>query len=82
MQSCPAESLEVDGRWTVWTPWSQCTRTCGGGQRRRARTCTDPEPSGGGKACDNMMQQISRETEIIFCNDNDCPGQYGPFKSI
>ena len=27
-------------QWTSWAPWTPCTRSCGGGERRRVRQCT------------------------------------------
>jgi len=47
MRICPP----VDGRWSSWGRWSSCSRTCGKGEQRRVRTCTDPPASSGGREC-------------------------------
>merc|ERR1711973_328044 len=41
----------VDGGWSKWTVWTECSKTCGKGHRSRVRTCTNPPPSGGGRLC-------------------------------
>ena len=54
----------VDGDWTSWSDWSECSISCNGGTRIRTRTCSDPLPSCGGEECpgDN--------TESEDCNVN------------
>jgi hypothetical protein len=47
MKVCPP----VDGRWSSWGRWSSCSKTCGKGEQRRVRTCTDPPASSGGREC-------------------------------
>jgi len=49
---------KVDG---VWSAWSQCSATCGGGTQ--TRSCTSP--SGGGLPCDGPASQP--------CNTDACP---------
>ena len=41
----------IDGHWNKWSSWSECAGECEHGKRHRTRTCDDPEPKNGGKAC-------------------------------
>ncbi|XP_013411295.1 uncharacterized protein LOC106174328 isoform X9 [Lingula anatina] len=76
-QTCPGDNLEsqncilrtcpVDGNWGGWTPWSNCSRTCGGGVRFKSRECNNPPPSNGGVSCPGS----SNLTET--CNPQGCP---------
>ncbi|XP_032220680.2 transmembrane protease serine 6 isoform X2 [Nematostella vectensis] len=42
---------DVDGNWSEWSRWSDCTRTCNGGHTLRSRKCNNPTPQGGGRVC-------------------------------
>ena len=56
----------VDGVWKEWTTWSECSLTCGGGERRRSRSCIPPLH--GGKDCDGPSMNVEA------CNEQPCPG--------
>ena len=43
--------ITVDGGWSSWTEWTQCSVSCGTGSTARVRTCTNPEPKFEGKHC-------------------------------
>jgi len=58
----------VHGNWALWSSWGDCTVTCGGGQRRRFRTCTNPRPRHTGRDCLGPPQQTER------CNTLNCAG--------
>ena len=62
----------VDGGWSDWASWSECSVTCGGGSQSRFRRCTNPPPSGGGDQC------TGEEFERQNCNENRCPGMFAP----
>ena len=47
-----------------FSPFSGCSKTCGGGTR--IRTCTNPEPRNGGKGCVGRSQEP--------CNAQACNG--------
>ncbi|KAJ7322393.1 hypothetical protein JRQ81_018680, partial [Phrynocephalus forsythii] len=42
---------DVNGLWSEWTPWSECSASCGLGFRSRYHFCSDPPPSGMGLPC-------------------------------
>ena len=62
--------LPVDGHWSPWGQYSQCTKTCGRGSQYRNRACDNPAPSSGGKHCLGPSQQSNE------CNTQGCPGKH------
>ncbi|ELV11507.1 Hemicentin-1 [Tupaia chinensis] len=60
--------VQVDGSWSEWSPWEECTRSCGRGNRTRTRTCSNPLAQHGGRPCDGNA------VEVIMCNIRPCPG--------
>ena len=41
----------VDGMWTEWNEWGDCSATCGAGDAVRERYCINPPPTDGGAYC-------------------------------
>ena len=60
----------VDGGWSEFGDWSDCSATCGGGTQTKTRTCNNPAPAHGGLDC----QGESGETQN--CNTQECPGKF------
>ena len=56
----------VDGGWGMWNPWSECTKTCGGGKTERRRECDSPSATHGVKHCQGHATQ-SRD-----CRERQC----------
>uniref|UniRef100_A0A3B1K809 Complement factor properdin n=1 Tax=Astyanax mexicanus TaxID=7994 RepID=A0A3B1K809_ASTMX len=69
----PFTAPTVNGNWGPWSSWGSCSRTCNGGQMRRYRTCENPRPANGGRAC------AGADTEIQKCSTESCPvdGNWG-----
>lgn len=59
----------VDGNWSEWSVWEECSRTCGQGNRTRVRTCSDPPAQYGGRLCEGAA------VEVIMCSVRPCPGE-------
>lgn len=65
----------LDGGWTEWTTWEQCSTTCGVGLQRRERTCSNPRPKFVGKHCEG-------ESSVYrLCNTKECTGADGRWSS-
>ena len=60
-------SIKVQCKWSVWTQWSKCSKSCGGGSQKRRRTIGRTAKHGG-KRCDGS------NTARQSCNVKKCPG--------
>ncbi|XP_063692586.1 SCO-spondin-like isoform X2 [Bolinopsis microptera] len=56
----------VDGGYSDFGDWSECSAECDGGNRTRTRQCNNPAPAHGGAECEG------EESEIEICNAHDC----------
>ncbi len=61
----------VDGGWSDFGDWSECSATCGGAIKERRRTCTSPPPSNGGACC------VGDNVEAERCNTESCKEEIG-----
>ena len=58
----------VDGGWSQWSDWGDCSESCLG-EQRRTRTCTNPAPEYCGADC------VGKDYEDQDCGDTCCPGR-------
>jgi len=65
------EAVAVDGGYSEWTNWSQCSVSCNAGVQRRERECSNPEPKNGGKQCKQYLGESSqaRPCSLQKCNE-------------
>ena len=63
------ETFLVDGGYSDFGDWSECSAECDGGTQTRSRTCTNPAPANGGADC------VGDSTESRECNTQGCPGK-------
>lgn len=61
-KKCP-----IHGNWTMWSPYSTCSKACGPGIRTKTRSCTNPRKAHGGNDCYGVK---INQTD---CNLRDCP---------
>ncbi|XP_021098568.1 hemicentin-1 [Heterocephalus glaber] len=75
MRNCQNKLCPVDGHWSEWSPWQECSKSCGHGNRTRTRTCSNPSAQHGGRPCEGNA------VEIIMCNIRPCPvhGAWSPW---
>lgn len=66
-QNCGTDPCPVDGGFTDWSEYGQCTVTCGGGTQIRERSCTNPAPQNGGNICNGLTEETRK------CATNSCP---------
>ncbi|XP_028409334.1 coadhesin-like [Dendronephthya gigantea] len=59
----------VNGGWSSWSPWSQCTASCGGGTKVRLRRCDNPIPVNNGTNCTELAGST---VETAACNIYPC----------
>ena len=58
----------VAGGFGAWSPWYECSVSCGGGVKNRIRHCNRPVPSNGGADC------AGEKNQTVPCNGMACPG--------
>ena len=56
----------ANGNWNNWSPYSACSKTCGGGSRSKTRTKKVKEVHGGNCEGEHKINES--------CNTQDCPG--------
>ncbi|XP_067826099.1 A disintegrin and metalloproteinase with thrombospondin motifs 13 [Heptranchias perlo] len=56
----------VQGAWSSWSPFTSCSRSCGGGVILRHRHCNNPRPAFGGRKCEGV------DMEAEMCNTQAC----------
>ncbi|XP_062437683.1 hemicentin-1 [Rhea pennata] len=67
VRSCHNKPCPVDGSWSEWGLWEECSKSCGQGNRTRTRTCSNPSAQHGGKPCDGSA------VDSVMCNIRPCP---------
>lgn len=58
----------IDGGWSQWSSYAECSYSCGGGAHYRTRNCTNPPPKNGGMDCEGESVGHWR-----ICNPEACP---------
>lgn len=67
----------VNGGWSSWFGWSECSKSCDGGNRSRVRFCDNPHPEPDGQVC------VGSDTGVGNCNEDSCPGiTYSTFNMV
>lgn len=78
-RQCPTQSAcpAADCAWDSWSPWSTCTRTCGGGEQLRNRIIkVMPEP--GGRPCEPLPKEELQPCNLWSCEAAGCvDGEWG-----
>ena len=62
-------TVAVDGGWSAYGAWTECSASCGDGSQSRSRTCNNPSPAHGGQQCSGQA------TENRVCSSAKCPGK-------
>ncbi|XP_019636987.1 PREDICTED: SCO-spondin-like [Branchiostoma belcheri] len=71
---CDEGPCPIDGGWSEWEDYGDCSVTCGDGEVTQVRHCNNPSPAHGGADCtleDGTTGQIEHQT--VSCNDGPCP---------
>jgi len=53
------QKKKVDGRYTPWGAWGECSKSCGNGTISRTRSCSSPPPLNEGKECTGSTIDVS-----------------------
>lgn len=70
--ACNTNPCPVDGGYGEWSPFTRCSRTCGGGESVRSRICDSPVRQYGGRDC----SRLGPGREVRPCNTKACPGEF------
>jgi len=75
---CKVRDCAIDGGLSPWSSYSACSKKCGAGTQQRTRTCNNPEPQFGGKACSGSLKQ-TRKCQVKPCPVNGNWGSWGAY---
>ncbi|XP_064364124.1 SCO-spondin-like [Dromaius novaehollandiae] len=86
---CTGLPCPVPGGWCDWSPWTPCSRSCGGEAASRYRACSCPQPQRGGAACAGEQERhgdagLQRQRKGCPAAAAACPvdgawGAWGPW---
>lgn len=65
-ENCNTKNCPVDGKFSDWSSWTDCSATCGKGKRVKTRKCNSPRPSHGGRFC------VGKTKERETCKNASC----------
>jgi hypothetical protein len=54
--TCPIQA--VNGSWSEWSNFTECSTSCGDGVQSRNRTCSNPPPQGNGLNCSGEASDV------------------------
>lgn len=69
VESCYLIPCPLDGGYSMWSNFTECTKSCNVGRHTRTRQCNNPVPKHGGKDCSSL----GLETDVQLCNTFPCP---------
>ncbi|XP_031567072.1 uncharacterized protein LOC116302026 isoform X2 [Actinia tenebrosa] len=71
-RACNTHECPINGGYTPFSDFSECSATCGRGLRYKHRTCTQPPPQFGGKDCTRLGSPIKTvECHVAKCEVNN-----------
>eukprot|EP00930_Biecheleria_cincta_P043010 TRINITY_DN29585_c0_g3_i1.p1 TRINITY_DN29585_c0_g3~~TRINITY_DN29585_c0_g3_i1.p1 ORF type:complete len:1650 (-),score=229.96 TRINITY_DN29585_c0_g3_i1:405-5297(-) len=80
---CLSSGYSADCELSDWSPWSACSRECGGGQHTSSRQVWK-EPRGGGAPCVASLKRVE-PCNMVFCPGDqplDCRlGDWGGYRA-
>ncbi|KAG8227171.1 hypothetical protein J437_LFUL008055, partial [Ladona fulva] len=90
---CPAKTHPpVDGQWSTWSSWGECSAPCGwggapgspsgGGFRLRRRRCDSPQPSNGGQECLGCPVEYETCNVGVRCPEARRLSQWTPWLAV
>jgi len=73
----PPTFADIDCQLSIWSDWSACSKTCGGGKKRKWRIIESPAV-GNGAVCGSVGFETKEEED---CSAETCPTDcvYGPY---
>ena len=69
----------VNGNWGEWSTFGVCSKTCGGGEKLKKRSCNNPSSANDGLDCllSGENEKRGKEEHVIkTCNTDLCPGNH------
>ncbi|XP_015608491.1 A disintegrin and metalloproteinase with thrombospondin motifs 20 isoform X2 [Cephus cinctus] len=64
----------VHGQWGAWGYYGECSRSCGGGIKKKYRKCNNPIPQHSGNYC------IGEHVKYRSCGTTECPAGTPDFR--